>query len=86
MTYDRFIEIMDDIDNDELWKGDNTLQGANLMHKYLSGKTILHGADHDVVYGPDIVPLLAAGITEEDVIALRKWNWTADEGYMKCYV
>lgn len=91
LTEERIIEILND--EEELykveWKGDNAFQGIQIIAKYIdpTEKTILEGASHATIYGPDIDELIEAGITEEDVIKLRKLNWMIeDESYLACFV
>lgn len=87
MTEKRFIELMRDEETD--WCGDNAIQGLMIIAKYIdpSQKTILVGANHDIIYSVNIEELIKKDITEEDVIALRKLNWMVeDNSYLACFV
>ena len=86
MTRERFKKLMesqDDID----WVGCNVVSGLKIITKYLPRKGI-EGAGHDIVYSVTIDEILDAGITEEDVIELRKLNWMIDESGtgLACFV
>lgn len=78
MTRERFIEIMQD---DEIKvrfpDGDSALCGLNLIAKYLPKKGV-EAAEHDIIYSVDIDAICDAGITEQDAIQLREWNWMVD--------
>lgn len=78
MTNERIIEIMKNTES-ELYKidGDKSLMGLQILSKYTE-KRVLQGADHDIIYGPDIDECVENGITEEDVIELAKLNWMID--------
>jgi len=54
-------------------------QGLLLMRKYIPTATI-ESAEHDIVYSVGIEKLVEAGITEEDVKALRDMNWHIEGG------
>jgi hypothetical protein len=91
LTEERVVEILND--DEELykaeWNGDNAFQGMQIIAKYIdpTENDILQAAGHDIIYGPDIDELIAAGITEEDVIKLRKLNWMIeDDSYLACFV
>jgi hypothetical protein len=89
MTRERFQEIMEDDSDIKLsrYKKNRALLGLNLMAKYLPNSGV-EAADHDIIIGADIDPLLKAGLTEEDAIELRKLNWMIhDSGdCMACFV
>jgi hypothetical protein len=89
MTTERLIEIMQDqeIKTEFPKDADNALCGLNLIAKYLPKRGI-EGAEHDVIYACDADELAEAGITEEDAVQLRTWNWMYDEdaGCLACFV
>lgn len=79
MTRERFIEIMEDEDIKHVRPdGDTALAGLNLIAKYLPKKGV-EAAEHDIIYSVDVDDIVEAGITEEDVVQLRTWNWMYDE-------
>jgi len=82
MTQDRFEEIFDETESK--WDGDNAYQGLQIIAKYTD--KLIQGADHDKIYSEEIETLIEKGITEEDVIALRKLNWMEEDGYLACFV
>ena len=92
MTQEKFLEIFNDEDNKikRKWDGDNALQGLLILAKYIdpTKKDIICGADHDIIYGPEISDLVDGGITEEDVIKLKSLNWgLSDDNYcLTCFV
>ena len=64
---------------------DNAYDGLTILRKYKG--YVIEGADHDVIYGPDIDTILETGLTEEDAKMLAVFNWMLDEnGYFTCYV
>lgn len=71
----------DDSEINPDWQGDNFVQGIQILSKYINPlkKDIVCGADHDVVYGPDIDDLIEKGLTVRDAEALQKLNWYIDE-------
>ena len=86
MTEEKFLSIMEDESIETDWRGCNATQGLLIMQKYLPEKGIA-GAGHDAIWGSNIEDLIDAGITEEDVIKLRKLNWMVeDDTHMSCFV
>ena len=84
MTRERFIEIMDE-DSVKSWEGDNAYQGLVIMSRYTD--TLIGGAGHDIIWGPGVDELIEKGITEEEVLKLRSFNWMVEEDeYMACFV
>jgi len=81
LTEERLEEIFEN-DDYSLDGGDNAMQGLLIMAKYLDPfekkTTLIQGADHDIIYGPEKHELLEAGLTEEDAIKLRNLNWGID--------
>lgn len=79
-------EILDGIfENTETnykFDGDRALQGLNIFSKYV--KTVVLGAEHDVLYGPDVDTIIEAGLTEEDAISLALLGWNID-GEQDCF-
>ena len=90
MNREEFDKIFDNEDIESKWEGDNAIQGLNIIAKYIDPKkeSIVCGADHDVIFSVDIDDLITAGITEEDVMALKLLNWCNYEGedYLGCFV
>ncbi len=82
MTIERFTEIFDDTKSS--WEGDNAFKGLVILSKYTDN--LIHGADHDIIYGPNIEVLIKSGITDEDVESLAKLNWMIQDEYLTCYV
>lgn len=80
-TIEHIEKIFDeDSDIESEWKGDNAFQGLQILAKYMNPleKDLICGADHDVIYGPNVYDLIANGMTEEDVEKLAKLNWSYD--------
>jgi hypothetical protein len=91
ITEERFLEIMQDDESSFAvdWKGDNAIQGLQIIAKYMdpSVHTLIEGAGRDVIWSVNVEDLVKADITEEDVIALRKLNWVVDDDtYLACFV
>ena len=82
MNRETFEQIFEDTDSD--WKGDNAYKGLQILSNYTD--ELIQGADHDVIYGPDIDELIEAGITKEEVKELGKLNWIIMDDYLACYV
>ena len=89
MTQEKFEEIMT---NDKIGgkllsePGCNALKGLFIITKYLPNAGI-EGANHDIIYFVDVNKIVNAGITEEDTILLRKYNWMIeDSSYLACFV
>jgi hypothetical protein len=88
MERERFEEIMKDEDIDTVFpENENALAGLNLIAKYLP-KSGVEAAGHDIIYAADIDKIVKAGITEEDAIKLRSWNWMIDKDCecLACFV
>lgn len=87
MTREKFKELMEGESQLSAYKGCNALLGLKIITKYLPEGGIC-GADHDIIFSATITEILEAGITEEDVIELRKLNWIIDETNtgLACYV
>lgn len=49
--------------------------GLNIMAKYIK-EQLVQAVEHDVLYGPTFNELAMAGITLEDIEALRMLGWT----------
>lgn len=77
MTEERFLEIMESNIAD-IPEECNVFLGLKIITKYCP-KDGIEGASHDVVFSVSVDKLLKAGITEDDVIELRKLNWMIDE-------
>ena len=63
------------------WDGDNAFQGLQILSKYVTN--LVTGADHDIMYGPDVANVVKE-ITEEDAIKLAELNWHID-GDSECF-
>ena len=87
ITIEKFCEIFEEGSSGTI-NGDCTLKGALIMAKYIDidKDTILCGANHDIIYGPDIDELVDAGITEEDARALLDAGWMIEDEYLVAYV
>lgn len=85
LTIDELEEIFKE-DNDIDWKGDNALIGLNIISKYFPNKTVLQGADHDIIYSVDIYEIVEAKLTTVDAIKLRNLNWMIQDDMLCCYV
>jgi hypothetical protein len=86
MNEERFREIMENQDYDFECDDDNAVLGLLLIRKYIP-KAGIEGASHDIIYSVGIEELIEAGITEEDVIQLRNWNWMLYyEESLACFV
>jgi hypothetical protein len=82
MTEKRFRELMAGDSALQEYEQDTALLGLNLIAKYMPDKIIVNGAEHDIILAVTIADIIAAGITEEDTIELRRMNWMIDEsGY-----
>lgn len=79
LTLDRIAEIFESVTDCHL-RGDNAVQGILIFAKYLdpATHTIITGAGHEEIYGPDADALIDKGLTEEDALALAKLNWSYD--------
>ena len=85
MTEEKFIEIFDDETIDAEWDGDNAYQGLQIIAKYTDN--LIQGAEHDKIYSEDISILVEKGITEEEVLSLKKLNWMIEDvTYLACFV
>ena len=85
MTEERFRELMDGDSALTEYTQCNALLGLNLIAKYLPNKGV-EGAQHDVIYSVMIDDIIRAGITEKDIIELRRLNWMIDEDGLACFV
>ena len=87
MNEKRFLEIMDEdlFDHRNNIKEDQNLLGFQIMAKYTD--KVIEGADHDIIYGPDIDVLIENGITEDEVRKLNELGFHIyDESYLATYV
>ncbi len=85
MNQEELEKILDE-DHAGNWDGDNALQGLKVISEYFPGKTVLQGADHDIIYSVDAVEIIDAGLTEEHAWELSRLNWTITDDYLACYV
>ena len=81
-------ELEDILEEDHAgsWQGDNALQGLKVISEYFPDKTVLQGADHDIIYSVDAVELIEAGLTDEHAWELSRLNWMITDDYLACYV
>lgn len=88
MDRDEFVAMFDDEGSATGWKGDNAMQGLDIIRKYLPDETLICGADHDIIYSVDVNDLVFAGITKEDATKLKNLNWMVEEECecMACFV
>lgn len=87
MNKEEFLEIMNNEDQILVHEKDWAFEGLLIIRKYITEGIILRGASHDEIFSVDVDSLLEAGITTEDAIALRNFNWmTEDDEYLACFV
>lgn len=57
--------------------GDSFFLGLQILSKYIDPMEhrIIGGADHDIVFGPDLCELIEEGITVKDAKKLCELNW-----------
>jgi hypothetical protein len=55
------------------------LFGLRIFAKYLPKQRLIRYAIYDIVYGPRIIDLIAAGISEEELQALSMAEWNLCE-------
>ena len=87
---EEFIEELwgEESEIDSHWKGDNAYQGLQIIAKYydpLKEDLITYGS-HDVMGSVDMNELIERGVTKEDLISLKKLNWSYDEDGGNLYV
>ena len=73
---------MEDDDNDSVVGGRAgcaVYLGLKIMSKYMGTADLIVAADHDIVYSVELQELLDGGITESDIIQLRKQGWHVSE-------
>ena len=78
MTEDRFRELMEKESDKDTSNLARIFAGLVIISKYLPGKD-LTGADHDIIYSVEVLELVEAGITEEEVVMLRDLHWMIDD-------
>ena len=79
ITIERLEEIMDET-SWEKYEGDGIFLGLSILSKY-TNKRIIGGAEHDIIYGPEIEEIIDAGITEEEVKKLSVYGWGVDSEF-----
>ena len=87
MTIEEFEKIFNYIE--PKWEGDNAFQGLLIIAKYIDPmkKDTIIAAKYDYICSVSVKELCEAGITKEDVIDLRKLNWSIEyEHYLMCFV
>jgi len=86
MTEERFKELFEETGGAlSEYEGDSAFLGLVIINKYLP-RIGVEGADHDIIYSSNVNTLIEAGITEEDVITLRKLNWMIEMEHLACFV
>ena len=55
---------------------DSILEGALIMYKYTTN--VFGGAEHDIIYGPDMDDLIKGGLTDDDFKMILSFNWRYD--------
>ena len=87
ISEDKFKAILDeDYGYDETLVGDDILHGLKILEKYIPNKTLIGGADHDIIYSIDVEDIVGAGITESDAIMLGRYGWHISDDYLAHYV
>ena len=82
---EEILKIFEDTESDIRDKGDNAFLGLQILSKY--SKSLIEGADHDIIYSISLETAIEAGITDEDVTSLAILNWMLyDDEYFACYV
>lgn len=85
MDIEKFEKIFDETNSDLLnIDGDNAYLGLQIIAKYT--KNIISCAEHDIIFSESVEKIIEYGITEEDVIQLRKLNWMIDNDSLACFV
>lgn len=83
-------EIFEDESIKSEWTGDNAYQGLNIIAKYFDTTKveIITFASHDDLWSVSLDDAIHASITREDVIKLRKLNWSVDRenDCFHCYI
>lgn len=85
MNEEQFNAIFDD-DKFVMTEGDDALNGLQIIAKYFPNKTVLQGANHDIIYSVNVWEIVEAGITEEDTLELRLLGWHLEDGYLAKFV
>lgn len=83
MTEEELINIFEeDIPYDPTMRPivDTVFEGLKILHRYMPNKTLIQGADHDVIYSVSVSDMVEAGVTEADAKYLRLLNWVVCEG------
>ena len=87
LTLARVQEILSEEDLPDLDRYyDNAYQGLQIIGKYFPNKVLIVGAKRDIIFSVAIEEAIEAGITEEDVIELRRMNWMEDYESFACFV
>ncbi|MCK9446309.1 hypothetical protein M0Q50_05395 [bacterium] len=85
MNREKFEKIFDETEDDlSNIDGDNAYLGLQIIAKYT--KNIIRCAEHDVIFSESIENIIENGITEEDIIQLRKLNWMIDHDSLACFI
>ena len=66
------------------WEGDNAFEGLKILSKYTYN--LIQGASHATVYSMEAEQALKKGLTKEDAIKLRAYNWMIEDDYFACFV
>jgi hypothetical protein len=87
MTVDEIKEIFSNTKSDlSSVEGDNAFLGLCILNKYKPKGCLITGTDYDKILSLDLEELSEIGISEEDVRALRKLNWSIDNEGLYCFV
>ncbi len=87
MTKERVEEIFEE-EKQNHWHGDNAFFGLKILEKYIDPREedLITGAQHDQIFSIGVEDAVNAGLTEEDVIKLREYNWMIEEDAFSCFV
>jgi len=88
VTLEEFEAIFDDDEAVSIsWDGDNAFEGLRIIRKYVPAeKDVLIAAEHDIIYSVTVESLIKGGITKDDVVALRDYNWMISDDQVACFV
>ncbi|GGG61358.1 hypothetical protein [Hymenobacter glacieicola] len=58
---------------------DRTFEGLKILSKYTD--EVVGAPAHDIIYSIDVDTALEAGLTKEEAVLLRQYNWGISEEY-----
>jgi len=76
MTKEKLIEIMKNYNIKSVKNCDNAFMGLQILSKYT--KNTIKEADFDIIYSENIDVLIDAGLSREDCVELKSFNWKID--------